>query len=537
MPDSSAKNPRGALKRELFAGTACEKRQRFHSNQLLHEEQGQVTRGQTGKRRLPKKMPTSVVRRFQLLLAYPHGGTSLLVQNLPVPLRENHGKSPSVGFTASEKSLDGQVTMIHPLDNPLPHLPVPRPICHKDPKFILSIDRVQDGYLGKVFLLVMSAEFLEQDKAFIAALMPSPSFSMFRGILKMSVVLGVFVEKVLKKLFPHVPSGQEELVPVTGASEKPPEKITPQKAKLKRAHPLTGDDTQIQPERRVYTVSLPPTGYVPCLPESNTSLKSENSCSSDDIEDEEPREQPRRKRIRKHRSKKCLKNSTPVFVKQVKLEEQQSLLPEKLQPKHTDGPTISKNKKRKLKKKQQIKKKKAAGLLTKASGINFMYQPEESTSEQEELGNTDREGDEDTKEENVEDLDEEDVRDAEEEVQDGNEEDVKSANEKADSILNFLKSTQEIYFYDGISKGSDSTLSTEATEELFKHLESHSMSPSDVFILDHLKTLLLLQDTERLKNALEIFPEHCMMSFDHARVISTFFNYWITDILPERNSE
>lgn len=51
----------------------------------------------------------------------------------------------------------------------------------------------------------------------------------------------------------------------------------------------------------------------------------------------------------------------------------------------------------------------------------------------------------------------------------------------------------------------------ETSGELFKYLETHSMPSSDVFILDHMKTLLLLQDTERLKSALEVFPEHCRM--------------------------
>ncbi|KAB0403111.1 hypothetical protein E2I00_011917 [Balaenoptera physalus] len=151
------------------------------------------------------------------------------------------------------------------------------------------------------------------------------------------------------------------------------------------------------------------------------------------------------------------------------------------------------------------------------------------------------------------------VPEAEEEgATDAGEEDVKSTNEKADGILNFLKSTQEIYFYDGmffpvvllsngiylfgkiskcVSKDSDSAVFMETSEELFKYLETHSMPSSDVFILDHMKTLLLLQDTERLKSALEVFPEHCRMPPDYARVISAFFNYWITHILPEKNNE
>ncbi|XP_008586838.1 PREDICTED: glutamate-rich protein 1 [Galeopterus variegatus] len=158
-----------------------------------------------------------------------------------------------------------------------------------------------------------------------------------------------------------------------------------------------------------------------------------------------------------------------------------------------------------------------------------MYQPEESNSEQGNVRGSDWE---------VTDTNKEDVTDAsEEDVTDADKEDVRITSEKADSFLNFLKSTQEIYLYEGNSKDIDSAICLEATGELFHRLESHSLPPSDVFILDHMKTLLLFQDIERLKGALAVFPERCMMPPDQARVISTFFNYWITHILPEKNSE
>lgn len=54
-------------------------------------------------------------------------------------------------------------------------------------------------------------------------------------------------------------------------------------------------------------------------------------------------------------------------------------------------------------------------------------------------------------------------------------------------------------------------MSAEAAEELLRLLESGRLPPADVLILDHMKTLLLLQDTERLTSALKMFPEHCMM--------------------------
>lgn len=104
-----------------------------------------------------------------------------------------------------------------------------------------------------------------------------------------------------------------------------------------------------------------------------------------------------------------------------------------------------------------MKRKKAAGLRTTASGSNFMYQPEEGDSEQGGPRESDREDAEDHGEDGA-DAHGEDGPDAcrehstdahGEHSTDANEEDVKSTNEKADGILNFLKSTQEIYFYDG----------------------------------------------------------------------------------------
>uniref|UniRef100_A0A452R485 Glutamate rich 1 n=1 Tax=Ursus americanus TaxID=9643 RepID=A0A452R485_URSAM len=287
----------------------------------------------------------------------------------------------------------------------------------------------------------------------------------------------VFVEKVLRRLFPSVPCGQEKSAPVTPASDKPAGRVAAEKAPT-----LTDEDTEVPPRRRLYTVSLPPEGYVPTPPEPQGSPASEDTSSSDD----ELHDQPKRRRARKHKSRKSFKNPNNDHAEQAEFEKRQSLLQEKLQPRPTDGPTISKNKKRKLKKKEQMKRKKAAGLRTTASGSNFMYQPEEDACREH-----------------------------------STDEDVKSTNEKADGILNFLKSTQEIYFYDGASKDADSAVSMEASQELFQHLEDHSMSPSDVLLVDHMKTLLLMRDTESLLHALErFFPNVFSQEFHSSLCLS-----------------
>ncbi|XP_011823992.1 PREDICTED: glutamate-rich protein 1 [Mandrillus leucophaeus] len=404
----------------------------------------------------------------------------------------------------------------------------------------------------------------------------------------------VFVEKVLQRLFPGVPSGQGKREPQTLAVQSPPKKVISEKVSRKHAQPLTDASSETPTARRLYTASGPPEGYVPCWPEPSSCGSPEHASSGDDTEDQDPHDQPKRRRIRKHKSKKKFKNPNSVLVEQAELEKQQSLLQEKFQRQHTDGPTISKNKKRKLKKKQQIKRKKAAGLATKAAGVSFMYQPEDSSSEGEGMGEAGEPGGADASEEDPTPAGEEDIKDAgeeggadswEEDPTPAGEEDVKDAgeedgadsgkedptlareedgadaseedptpageddgadageeddtvtNEKADSVLNFLKSTQEMYFYDGVSRDAASAALADATEELLDRLASHSMPPSDVSVLHHLKTLLLLQDTERLKRALEMFSQHCTMPPDHARVISAFFSYWITHVLPEKSSD
>ncbi|XP_072490457.1 glutamate-rich protein 1 isoform X2 [Notamacropus eugenii] len=257
---------------------------------------------------------------------------------------------------------------------------------------------------------------------------------------------------------------------------------------------MNDDENKSQPRKKMYTVSPPPDGYAPCSPEFTDSKKSERSDSTDDTEEENPQEPPKRRRRRKRKPKNMLQNPHNVHVEQTEFEKNESHLQEKLQPQHTDGPQISKNKKRKLKKKQQKERKRAAGLLTKATGISFTYQPE-SNSEAE---------------------------------------DFKDTNEKADGILDFLQATQEIYFSDGNFK-SGSTACLETIQEVFKHLEFRRIASSDIMLLDQMKTLVLLQDTERLKSALEQFQEQCLMPPDHAKEIATLFHYWITDILPIRN--
>lgn len=100
---------------------------------------------------------------------------------------------------------------------------------------------------------------------------------------------------------------------------------------------------------------------------------------------------------------------------------------------HPDAPALSKNKRRKLKTKLRLRRKREAGLASRASGVSFTYQPE--SSEEAEM-------DDDV-------GGEEEDEDPECSVADTTPEDTELASSRAEGVLSFLKSTQEIYFYDG----------------------------------------------------------------------------------------
>jgi hypothetical protein len=139
-------------------------------------------------------------------------------------------------------------------------------------------------------------------------------------------------------------------------------------------------------------------------------------------------EQPKRRRIRRHKSKKNITNLSDVIVRQTELETQQK----KMHPQHPDPPALSKNKRRKLKTKLRLRRKREAGLATKASGVSFTYQPESSEEAEAE-----------------DDVGGEEEGDPERSVTDITQEDIELASSRAEGVLSFLKSTQELYFYDG----------------------------------------------------------------------------------------
>ncbi|XP_068793390.1 glutamate-rich protein 1 isoform X2 [Struthio camelus] len=299
----------------------------------------------------------------------------------------------------------------------------------------------------------------------------------------------VFIGKVLKRLFAetssssvvHASSGKEAVVPGNLGS-KSKEKDLENVQTLSTDASTSGDtccksfqgnDNTILPPRRTYTVNLPPEGYIAVAPNADSVSVSEKSESGADSTEEEYQGQTKKKRVRRKKQKNSLQNSNNLRCEETESGIQETLLEDNLQLQQIDSPKISKNKKRKMKKKRQKEKMRAAGLLTKTTGVDFTYQPDQSNSE--EGAN------------------------------------FKDIGEKADSILDFLQATQQIYFTDDKSGCTDPTVNSATVQELLQYLESRNVASSDVTLLHHLKSLVLLQDIERLKNALLQFQEHSLL--------------------------
>ncbi|NXN57800.1 ERIC1 protein, partial [Rynchops niger] len=319
----------------------------------------------------------------------------------------------------------------------------------------------------------------------------------------------VFIRKVLKRLYAETPSSslahassREEEAVLRNLGSKSKENnldnVQMSSAGTSTDTPcesLQGSDNTILSPRRMYTVNLPPEGYVAVTPDA-VSI-SEDSDSSADSTEEEYQGQTKRKRIRRKKQKSSLQNSNNLHGEQTESGMQETLVQDNLQLQQIHSPKISKNKKRKMKKKRQKEKMRAAGLVTKATGVDFTYQPDKNNRE-EAAG-------------------------------------LKDIDERADSILDFLQATQQIYFADNKSECMDSAVNSATAQELLQYLASRTISSSDVTLLHQLKSLVLLQDIERLKDALKQFQEQSMMPPDHTRIVTSLFHYWITDILPVKN--
>ncbi|KAM4771072.1 glutamate-rich protein 1 [Rhinophrynus dorsalis] len=248
---------------------------------------------------------------------------------------------------------------------------------------------------------------------------------------------------------------------------------------------------------RIYTVSLPPEDYVP---------RSQNDCKSSSTEESGNQEDLEgdlliRKRKRRRRKKKT--NVTPPLAPENEHKSSEIVNPS-LTSVHEP---INKNKRRKLQRKHQKERVKAAGLWKKSSEDSVAHKNEADELGRGTLAHT---------------------------SESHTEEDLKKMSH---DLLDFLQATQEIYFADGKSKCTDSALSDSVILEILQQIESGELPSSDIIHLHHIKSLLRLQDIERLKDVLDNFKVHSSLPNDHRTALSSLFLYWITDILPIQNKE
>nr|XP_060608700.1 glutamate-rich protein 1 [Anolis sagrei ordinatus] len=285
----------------------------------------------------------------------------------------------------------------------------------------------------------------------------------------------VFRSKVLKKLFPIPPgvvssSVEASTVPKAPASDQEGSENI---AALSGASSLPDKKNDILTPRKFYTVTPPPEDYVPPANAETSNEHSESDDHEADFPEENDQGQPQRKRLRRKKRKNVLQNPDNLQGGLAECGKPENLIEDNLQLQHTEALNLSRNKKRKMKKKRQKEKMRAAGLLTKPTGIDFMYKPKMERGT-----------------------------------------DFEDTDKKIDSILDFLQATQEIHFSDKRSKCEESAVSPQSIHEILHSLESRHMPLSDVDLLHQMKALVLLRDVERLRIAVEEFLSQSVMPPD-----------------------
>ncbi|XP_028653595.1 glutamate-rich protein 1 [Erpetoichthys calabaricus] len=287
----------------------------------------------------------------------------------------------------------------------------------------------------------------------------------------------VFKEKVLKKLYhfqlknvtPQKPTNEEKC----NITTKDVEIVASESSNAEIS--VNCDSTK----RKVYTVCLPPNDYKLGIMENDA--PAEDSSSQEDTEDDDDNIKtniPKRKRrrnktgIKKLSACETIQNTTDTDLSSLK---------------------TSKNRKRKLKKKRHKEKLHSAGMLCKSVAVEFTYQPKETKSA------TD---------------------------------DEKMSEGKIAELQEFFQSTLELYFADCSTKNPESIVSPSIFHLILEKLSTRAIVSSDMALLFQMKSFILQQDIENLKNSLDTFQTNTKMPPDEATAVCSLFNYWMKDILP-----
>ncbi|KAG7465795.1 hypothetical protein MATL_G00157480 [Megalops atlanticus] len=278
----------------------------------------------------------------------------------------------------------------------------------------------------------------------------------------------VFLDKLMKRLYPS--PAKAEIPQATGSGGVSVAEKTAVKVK-NITHTVTGDGGKNRlPQKRLYTVLMPPDGFKTGAEES-TALSEPGDINSEGDPDvgtqgEDSPELSSGGQWRRRRKRKA--GGAP------------------------GGGA------------EERGKGKATGSIAGAAPVEFTYQPGGGQEEEEE----------------------------EEEVEE--EEHAEECTEKRRAeVLDFLQTTQELYLSDtGSSVAGKPQSPDRSVPALLASLSAGTAPPADVTRIHHLKSLVLLQDTDRLTNALEDFQRSSTLPSEETSVICSLFHYWLTDILP-----
>ncbi|XP_027030977.2 glutamate-rich protein 1 isoform X2 [Tachysurus fulvidraco] len=303
----------------------------------------------------------------------------------------------------------------------------------------------------------------------------------------------VFQAKVLQRLYPATP--KVEKVPETPVHH-------PQATKCLKGFQLKPSKVSghaglsAVSGRKVYTVLPPPKDYIPASGDGLGSLSDAQAVnnadempvdlpgSEDRSDAEDDRASERRKRRRKKKSGTISDGNRPTAPADA-ADDKEDDAKERNAGKAEGSEGLSKNKRRKMKRKRHKEKLLALGLLPRSMALEFTYKKDEEDEEK-----------------------------------------------KVEEVVDFLRSTRDLYFSDRSRSAGDPSVLLGATESLFARLSDNTFPPSVLSVLVRLRALLRQREVEKLHTVLQEFTRTSTLPKDETEATCTLFHYWITEVLP-----
>uniref|UniRef100_A0A9J7X9N1 Glutamate rich 1 n=1 Tax=Cyprinus carpio carpio TaxID=630221 RepID=A0A9J7X9N1_CYPCA len=283
------------------------------------------------------------------------------------------------------------------------------------------------------------------------------------------------------------PAPQERSILAPVPPVERPQSITPNKSGNEKSTAVQG--------KKLYTVLPPPEGYLINSEEDLVTPSNPNPIDSvDSPADADDHELLKRRKRR--RKKKVL----PITTEAVSTPPAEGAILGQTDAAHPsdEGDTgisvsteqLSKNKKRKMKKKRHKEKVLTLGLVHRARAVEFMY--------------------------------------------------AQSGDGNSEELLDFFRTTQDIYLSDRKSSGScvesGPSLSLTAAEALFSPLSGRTLPPAEICRLWGFRAVLV-KNEEQFKSKLQEFRDTSTLPADEVSVVCSLIEYWLAEILPMQRQQ